>query len=294
VVTPAEHRSEATAQVGNTRSRRVGRRPALIAAAATILLVVGVGAYLALVPGGDRYVTPVGGLASVPISDGSKVTLNTDSEIRVAMTHTERRVDLDQGEAFFEVAHDPTRPFIVHAGNKRVIAVGTKFAVRRQGDDVRIVVTEGKVKLEADALAASPRGSAVPTDPATGDPGSSSGSTRNAESATLLTAGTIARARDAGVLIQQRPLPEVEDYLSWRSGFLTFRETSLGDAVAEFNRYNERQIVIDDPQIAAIRLSGKFRSTQFEAFVRLIEDGLPIRARYTDGRIVLTDARAAQ
>jgi transmembrane sensor len=134
----------------------------------------------------------------------------------------------------------------------------------------------------------------VPTDPATGDPGSSSGSTRNAESATLLTAGTIARARDAGVLIQQRPLPEVEDYLSWRSGFLTFRETSLGDAVAEFNRYNERQIVIDDPQIAAIRLSGKFRSTQFEAFVRLIEDGLPIRARYTDGRIVLTDARAAQ
>jgi transmembrane sensor len=73
-------------------------------------------------------------------------------------------------------------------------------------------------------------------------------------------------------------------------GYLTFRETPLADAVAEFNRYNEHKIEIADPQVAAIRLSGKFRSTNFEGFVRLLEDGFPIQARHTDDRIILTEA----
>jgi transmembrane sensor len=66
---------------------------------------------------------------------------------------------------------------------------------------------------------------------------------------------------------------------------------ALADAVAEFNRYNVRKIVIEDESVASIRISGKFRATQFEAFVRLLEDGFPIRARSTDDRILLTDSR---
>jgi transmembrane sensor len=228
------------------------------------------------------------------MSDGSKVILNTDSAIRLAVTQEERRVQLERGEAFFEVAKDPGRPFVVSAGSRRVIAVGTKFSVRRTGDDVRVFVTEGKVRFEDDSLGAVPRDSAKPANPssdAARNAGSASAS--RDESATLLAAGAVARAGNSGVIVQEKPLSEVEDYLSWRSGYLTFRDIPLADAVAEFNRYNEQKIVIQDPAVAAIRFSGKVRPTSFEGFVRLLEDAFPIHAEHVEGRIILTDARAS-
>src|SRR5258708_1366213 len=102
-------------------------------AGTTLLFAVAIGAYLAFAPNGERYATAVGGFALVPMPDGSKVTLNTDSQIRIALPDTERRVELSHGEAFFEVSKAPASPFVVRAGNKRIIAVGTKFSVRRDG-----------------------------------------------------------------------------------------------------------------------------------------------------------------
>jgi transmembrane sensor len=243
------------------------------AIAATFLLAAVSSVAWYIWPTGPDYSTPVGGLASVPMSDGSKVTLNTDSQIRVALTETERRVELQQGEAFFEVAKDPNRPFVVTVGKKRVIAVGTAFSVRRNGNDVRVAITEGRVRIE-DAAERS-------TEQDVSD-----------EKILTLSAGSIARATDAGVLIQERPILEIQTDLSWRTGYLIFRDMALADAVAEFNRYNTRKILIDDPTVAAIRVSGKFRSTQFEAFVRLLEEGFPVRAQNVDDRIVLTDSRS--
>lgn len=242
------------------------------------------------------YRTPVGGLASVPMSDGSNVTLNTDSAIRLVVNDRIRGVELERGEAFFEVAKDAHRPFVVTAGNKRVIAVGTKFSVRRAGDDVQVLVTEGKVRLEDDSLAAAAREIAGTAEPATSaaqsgvDQTSHPSAVRAGDGGMLLIAGAVAHAGESGVLVQNVPLMEVDDHLTWRSGYLTFRETPLADAITEFNRYNERQIVIEDPAVAGIRISGKFRSTRFEAFVRLLEQGFPIRAQYGDGRILLDDA----
>lgn len=259
-----------TADSGHARKRWIGR-----ALAASFVLAVAGALTWYVSTRGPYYDTPVGGLASVPMTDGSKVTLNTDSAIRLAVTETERRVELERGEAFFEVAKDPGRPFVVSAGNKRVVAVGTKFSVRRNGDDLRVFVTEGKVRFEDDTLGTESKDSSSSTDSAP----------------QLLAAGTITRAGDSGVIVQEKPLPEVEDYLSWRSGYLTFRDIPLAAAVAEFNRYNERKIVIQDPAVAAIRFSGKVRPTSFEGFVRLLQDAFPIRAEHVDGRIVLTDAR---
>jgi transmembrane sensor len=240
---------------------------------------------------GPYYHTAVGGIASVPMNDGSKVTLNTESAIRLAVSETERRVQLERGEAFFEVAKDPNRPFVVSAGNKRVVAVGTKFSVRRDGNDLRVFVTEGKVRLEDDSLLAS---SAVPSSYESSPiPDSSIVKHRDDGNVMLLAAGTIARAGDSGVIVQEKPLPEVEDYLSWRSGYLTFRDSPLADAVAEFNRYNERKIFIQDPSVAAIRFSGKVRPTSAEGFVRLLEDAFPIHAEHVDGRIVLTESQSS-
>ncbi|MFC4313949.1 FecR family protein [Steroidobacter flavus] len=257
------------------RSRPSVRGRLLVRVAASLMLAV-VGAivwYVSAVR--PDHSTPVGGVASVPMSDGSKVTLNTDSQIRIDVTESERRVELQRGEAFFEVAKDPSRPFVVTAGGKRVIAVGTAFSVRRNGNDVQVAITEGRVRIE-DATERQPMRGAVD------------------EKLLTLAAGSVARATDDGVLVQDKPIPDIESDLSWRTGYLIFRDVALADAVAEFNRYTDRKIVIDDPAVATIRLSGKFRSTQFDAFVRLLEQGFPVRAERTDDRIVLVGSRRPQ
>jgi transmembrane sensor len=226
---------------------RRGRRS--FAVAAILLLTAGIAAFQALAPRDDRYGTAVGGFASVPMADGSNVTLNTDSQIRIALTETERRVELKR------------------VGSKRVVAVGTKFSVRREGDDIEVVVTEGKVRVVDSATRQGSRG--------------------DGSSDVFLTPGSIARAGGAGVLVQRRTLPEAEEQLSWRNGVLMFRNQSLQEAVAEFNRYNDRKIVIQDPVLASLKIEGNFRATNIEAFVRLVESGFPVRAESQPNQIVL-------
>ncbi|MEJ1962690.1 MAG: FecR domain-containing protein [Gammaproteobacteria bacterium] len=252
-------------------AREPGRKRLIAALAASVILATVASVAWYVWPTEPEYRTPVGGVASVPMPDGSKITLNTDSEVRVNLENpAERRVELQKGEAFFEVAKDRNRPFVVAVGAKRVIAVGTAFAVRRDGNDVRVAVTEGRVRIEDVAERSMNRDGGVST----------------------LAAGTVAHATNAGILIQEKPIPEIENDLSWRAGYLIFRDTVLAEAAAEFNRYNTRKIVIEDPTVAATRVSGKFRSTQFEAFVRLLEEGFPIRAHAVDDHIVLTDSRS--
>ena len=150
----------------------------------------------------------------------------------------------------------------MRAGHARVIAVGTQFSVRRDGDQVEVVVIEGHVRVERD-------NQNIGAPPA------------------LLAPGDVARSDGSGVLVQQKPLPVAEESLSWRSGFLIFHDTPLKEAVEQFNRYNTRKIVIDDPNVGNLRIGGNFKSTNSEAFVRLIESGLPVRAEHQDGQIIL-------
>jgi transmembrane sensor len=234
------------------------RRSSLVriaAAAALVIAAVGVG--FALWPSPSSYRTAVGGMASVPMSDGSKITLNTDSQIRVAVSASERRVELERGEAFFDVVSDPRRPFVVHVGHKRVVVLGTKFSVRREADDLKVVVTEGKVRIES---AGAPH---------------------------AVVAGTVARASDAGVLLQKEGLDEAEESLSWRTGTLVFHDVTLADAVAEFNRYNTHKIVIEDDAVGAYAVAGSFRADNVEAFVRLLARGYPLRVERRDQELVI-------
>jgi transmembrane sensor len=231
------------------------------AAAATVLIAVAAHLLESGFLAGGRYSTPVGGAAFIPLRDGSKVTLNTDTAIQVSVTKQERRVYLERGEAFFEVARDPARTFIVDVGDKRVIAVGTKFAVRRDAGDIRIVVIEGRVRIETAGW------KHTLTEP--------------------LPAGTVARATDAGTLVQAKSLPEAEDYLAWLRGVLVFHDVTLAEATAEFNRYNSRKIFVEDSAVGALRLAGAFRSTNVDGFVRLLEQGYPIRVVQQEDRIVL-------
>lgn len=213
----------------------------------------------------DHYSTVVGGLRSVPMADGSRVTLNTNSEVRIALRGRERLIELEQGEAFFEVAKDPNRPFIVKAGDKRVVAVGTRFSVRREGGDVRVIVSEGIVRFEGSKATVS-----------------------ESEQSLMLKAGAVARTRSDAVLVQQASATDIERSLTWRSGLLSFRDTPLAEAVAEFNRYNQRKIVIEDPAIAAVEIGGIFRSTNVDPFINLLEEAFHVRATAEGERILLS------
>lgn len=270
-------RADVSRVTAATRSPRVNRceplwrsliRSRALAASVTVAMAAGIGGYL-LSAGPPAYRTAVGGVEAVALSDGSNVTLNTNSEIRVVVTDTQRRVDLKRGEAFFEVAKDSARPFVVMAGGQRIVAVGTQFSVRRSesdADEVSVVVTEGRVRVGPAA------GAAAALPPAE------------------VAAGSIARSGAAGVLIQPRPARPVEDYVSWRSGYLVFHETAMAEVVAEFNRYNTTKLVINDSTVASIHIGGNFRSTNVEAFVRLLEDGFaaPIRVERRGEQIVLS------
>jgi transmembrane sensor len=272
----------------NPRSGRFRRTALATAASMLIGSCVAFGAYQ-LWFSGERYTTPIGGIASVPLEDGSLVTLNTRSQVRVMLDDQVRRIDLAQGEAFFEVARDNVRPFVVRAGDQRVIALGTKFSVRRDGDsEIRVVVTEGRVRIEKIGAAGS--GAAGIGAARTASTGLASTAVGTAESETILSAGGIARARDTGIVVQNRTPPEAEEMLSWRSGYVVFKDTPLAAAVAEFNRYNAHQIVIQDPAIAGMTLTGKFRATNNETFVSLLEQTFHIHVRHAADSIVLTDA----
>ena len=244
-------------------------------------------------PSGDRYATPVGGLASVPLQDGSHITLNTATEVHVALSRQgARHRARPAGEAFFEVANDAKRPFVVNVGNRRVIAVGTQFSVLRDGDDIRVVVTEGTVRLDRGSAAGRPKTDIFPLRiaPELSGSGSSIGvdsSSGGSADVVLLPAGSVAHAGSAGVLVQKETESKTQEQLSWRTGVLMFRDQTLGEAAAEFNRYNERQIVIKDPAIANLKIEGNFRASNVDAFVRLLESGFPVRATEENSQIVL-------
>jgi transmembrane sensor len=247
-----------------TRRRpRWWRYPAALATAVVIVaLTLGWRHYGAV----ERasFQTAVGDLREVPLADGSSAMLSSDSRIVVAFSHGERHIDLQRGEAFFTVARNPDRPFVVSAEGRRVIAVGTRFAVRRDQADLRVVVTHGVVRLE---------------------PGDHAG--RRRQPTILLPAGSVALASDAGVVVHADTVQQAEAYLDWRNGFVSFHDTPLAAAVAEFNRYNVQKIVIGDAAAGQLRIGGNFRWSNAEAFVRLLEQGFPIRAERRGDTVVL-------
>ncbi|KQS02236.1 hypothetical protein ASG11_15825 [Sphingomonas sp. Leaf357] len=194
-----------------------------------------------------RVATGVGMRQQVRLADGSAVTVNTASRMRAAISQGARRVWLDRGEAYFEVAHDRRHPFTVFAGGRKVTVLGTKFSVRRDGDTVTVAVAEGRVRVEdADAV--------------------------TGERAAIITAGDVAIARGQSMLLADRSEQRVQDSLAWRRGVLTFDQVTLEQAAHEFNRYNVRQIRLGDAQVAGLRIGGTFEATNIEAFTRLLHD----------------------
>lgn len=258
------HRARHAEREARTLMRRLSYGLLAVAACLVLAAVIWPAWHRPAAVESTSYASAVGALRDVPLADGSRITLSSDSRVQVTYSRDERHIELQRGEAFFEVAKDADRPFTVVAGERRVTAVGTRFDVRRDQADLRVVVTQGVVRLEAQPRADGRR-----------------------QPVTLLPAGSVALASGDGVTVQAGPVAQAEDRLRWRSGFLVFHDTPLATAVAELNRYSTRKIVVADAAAGALRIGGNFRWSNAEAFVRLLQQGFPVRVEYRPDAIVL-------
>lgn len=258
------HRAERLAAL----RRPAGRVPAprrsavkLFAAAACLLIVVA-GSSVWFRYAGSSYQTAIGERKDVVLSDGTHVLLNTDTSLRVSLTSSRRVVTLRSGEAYFDVVHDASRPFTVLAGNRRIVDIGTKFSVFLHDSQVRVVVSEGQVRVE----------------PLQGEGGEVVFAQANRE--------LVARPAGNAVIVAKQA-KEITDELSWREGMLVFDQKPLSEAAAEFNRYNRRQIQVVG-NARDMRIGGRFKADNVDAFVDLLHRGFGLSVNEEDEKFIVS------
>lgn len=248
----------------NFVAKNVSRRRFVVnSGIAASVAALGVGGIAWRIWGRKTYSTTIGETRIVPLQDGSVVTLNTNTEVAVNYTKRRRDIDLIQGEALFDVAKDKQRPFVVAADGTMVQALGTSFTVALLEDQpVKVLVREGVVEIRRpDTLQATP---------------------------------VVAHAETRAVAPKNAPIraakvdqSEITRELSWRIGRLAFEGETLGQAAAEFARYSDTRIIIDDPEIAQETITGLYVSNDPVGFSRAVALSLGLQARLESGEIHL-------
>jgi len=240
----------------------IGRRYVAVAATCASLLLAGalwvfVWGPAAVDGGPVAYRTETGEHRPIALADGSSMHLNTGSTVHVAYASDRRRVVLDQGEGYFAVAKDRSRPFEVVAGRIIARAVGTQFSVQRRGDgQAEIVVFEGTVEV---------------LDSATGH--------------LLLRLGAGQAAVERKGLVVQRSLagPELEREVAWQHDRIVFADTPLNEAIDEVNRYSAVPLILTDSALREVRVSGSFSSHEIPVFLRALESGFGLKVEKRAG-----------
>lgn len=206
------------------------------AVAAALVAACGIGFWL---DRGELIDTRVGEIRSMQLADGSVAVVNSGTTLRVAFTRAERYVEMAKGEAWFQVAHNKARPFVVASGPYRVQAVGTAFDVRREGEAARVVVTTGVVKIWSVDSDEVPR---------------------------RVAAGEWAVLTPGKAITTRAMRPQASDQqLAWRERRIVLDNMTLGEAAAEFNRYNVTRLEVA-PQLAGRRVVGWFRIDDVDGF----------------------------
>ncbi|MBO9689275.1 MAG: FecR domain-containing protein [Mitsuaria chitosanitabida] len=231
-------------------------RPALWRGAAgvglaTLALVLGL-QFVGPRPDTVDYATARGQRESVMLADGSRLTLNTATQVRTEVTPQSRQVWLQSGEAFFDIAHDAQRPFVIHAGKQRVTVLGTKFSLQRDGDKLRVTVLEGRVQVQADQASSRP---------------------------TVLARADTAVAEADNLLVTRVSPQQLSARLGWLQGKLVLNEVTLAEAARQFNRYGRKQLVIQDAAAERIVIGGVFEAGNVEAFARLLHAGFGLQVQ---------------
>lgn len=237
--------------------------------------------------------TEVGGRRTLQLSDGSKVTLNTDSAVEIRYAAQQRSVRLTRGEAFFEVARDTNRPFRVFAGDVQVQAIGTAFNVRVRSATVEVLVSEGRVGIDMRSTM-----TAGGSDPGPVADAETPGNGRLVSAGEIAQVPTmaIATGNEPKILVSAVEPPQIQTTLAWQVGRLQFTATPLEEVVAEFNRYNRHKLVIGDPAIARRTFGGAFAANGHESLVRTLEEFFGIVAERRGDQTILrpSDSRVAR
>jgi transmembrane sensor len=237
------------------------RKPFRLAMVAACVAVIGIAAVVAGNWRTDRYVTystALGGHKTLALGDGSEIELNTDTVVRLPKG-AGRQVILEKGEAFFQVRHDESNPFIVTTSSGRVVDLGTKFVIRQRDREVKVSLVEGRARFEGVA--------------------SQEGEKRSV----VLDPGDVVLATADSVSLMKKPARELSNELGWRHGMLIFRHKTLAEAADEFNRYNTEKIIVD-PSVAHLEIRGTFHTADVALFARMTEKalGLHISTRGND------------
>lgn len=228
-----------------------GRAGAALALAA--LVALGLLAWIDPAWRTEHVATHAGQRLTVTLSDGSTVTLDTATRLRVARHLRTRRVVLDSGRALFEITPSAWRVFTVQAGAAQIQVLGTAFDVRHWGEDVAVTVLRGRVAVQG-AL------------PAT------------------VTLGPGERADVASGVVAPARAVDAQAATAWREGRFVFQRTPLAEVLHEIERYRGRPVQLADPALAALEVSGVYRTANADALLDLLPSLLPVRVqRGADG-----------
>ena len=260
------------------------RRPLWAAAVAAAAAAAGLAVAVWTNRGSESQVleTAVGQHRNVVLADGSVVSLNTNTVVETNFGRHLRTIYLRKGEAHFEVAHDRSRPFLVHAGDAMVRAIGTEFEVRLRADQhVDVLVNEGRVEVEPDD--APETRSTAPVMRAKSRPATTA-------HAAVSAGQTLSTATTDYAVMPVSP-EQVSSELAWREGAVVFDSEPLSEAIAEIQRYTDARIVISDASIATLPVGGRFKTDDLQGFLNGLETALPIAIRRDDSGVIFVDPR---
>ena len=261
------------AALGQARKANTARwmpRKMIYRAAAALLVIglLGGGALYVYLLQPTTYETDVGERRIVALADGSRISMDSDTELSVHYSKTARTIELDRGRARFDVAHDVTRPFTVSAGTETVVAVGTSFNVEKIGSKVLVTLIQGHVVIKNSAT---PPPHVKPRPPVSLDAGEE-----------------LVASRD--VSPQVKPA-NMQAATAWEAGQLIFKDVSLDEAVARENRYTDKPVIVD-PSVASIRVSGVFNAGDVASFVSAVTSYFPVQATTTSDNEILLQRRS--
>jgi transmembrane sensor len=226
-----------------------------------LCVTLGVLSYAAMQPADRIFVTPVGGYKTIALADGSQIELNTDTELR--LSQKDRHATLVRGEAYFRIVHHASHPFSLDVGTQRVVDLGTQFSVRRNADELRVAMVEGRARIESVANPAHSQ-------------------------SVVLNRGDVATAAQGRLAVARKPPGLLQDALSWRKGFVVFHHATLGAAADEINRYNTEKIVIADRGASSRVFGGKFRTNDAGRFANVVAAALALQVERRGNEIVIS------
>lgn len=277
------HREEALAYARRANARRWSAPSArgrwrLVAAIVGVAIALGVAwQFSPYRQTSSEYRTGLGEQRVLDLEDHSRIALDSGTRVRVRYSKDARIVELTHGQAQFNVAHDPSRPFKVIAGDRTIVAVGTVFTVEYADQEVRVAMLEGRVAVVDDSARSVAEPPGVPA----------TANSANAGRAIELSAGEELRVSPEGNATVV-PHADLEAATAWRQGKVIFRSEPLGDAIRRINRYSRAQIEIQDAALATNRISGVFEAGDTRGFLDAVERYLPVTADSTEpGKIEL-------